>query len=31
MKQRRKIKVGVVGTGHLGNYHLQKYQKISDC
>jgi len=31
MEQRRKIKVGVVGTGHLGNYHLQKYQKISDC
>ncbi|MBW2595251.1 MAG: Gfo/Idh/MocA family oxidoreductase [Deltaproteobacteria bacterium] len=31
MKQKRKIKIGVVGTGHLGNYHLQKYQKISDC
>jgi len=22
--------VGVVGAGHLGNYHLQKYQKIDD-
>ena len=31
MEQKRKIKVGVVGAGHLGNYHLQKYQKISDC
>jgi predicted dehydrogenase len=25
-----KLKVGVVGAGHLGNYHLQKYQKIDD-
>jgi len=25
-----KIRVGVVGVGHLGNYHLQKYQKIAD-
>ena len=31
MKQKRKIKIGVVGAGHLGNYHLQKYQKIPDC
>lgn len=31
MEQKRKIKVGVVGAGHLGNYHLQKYQKIPDC
>ena len=31
MEQKRKITVGVVGAGHLGNYHLQKYQKISDC
>jgi predicted dehydrogenase len=23
-----KIRVGVVGIGHLGNYHLQKYQKL---
>jgi len=23
-----RIRVGVVGIGHLGNYHLQKYQKI---
>jgi len=22
------IKIGVVGIGHLGNYHLQKYQKL---
>lgn len=26
-----KIKVAVVGVGHLGNYHLQKYQKLSNC
>ncbi len=25
-----KIKIGVVGIGHLGNYHLEKYQKIPD-
>jgi predicted dehydrogenase len=25
------IKIGVVGIGHLGNYHLQKYQKIPGC
>jgi len=31
MKQKKKIKVGVVGAGHLGNYHLQKYQKIPEC
>jgi predicted dehydrogenase len=24
----KKVKVGVVGAGHLGNYHLQKYQNI---
>jgi predicted dehydrogenase len=24
----KKLKVGVVGAGHLGNYHLQKYQNI---
>jgi predicted dehydrogenase len=27
----KKIRVGVVGMGHLGNYHLQKYKKISGC
>lgn len=30
MKQ-KKIKVGVVGIGHLGNYHLQKYRKLESC
>ncbi|MDX9745498.1 MAG: Gfo/Idh/MocA family oxidoreductase [Syntrophales bacterium] len=25
-----KIRVGVIGIGHLGNYHLQKYQKIEN-
>ncbi|MBI4634612.1 MAG: Gfo/Idh/MocA family oxidoreductase [Deltaproteobacteria bacterium] len=25
------IRVGVVGTGHLGNYHLQKYKKLPGC
>lgn len=29
--KKKKIKVGVVGIGHLGNYHLQKYQKIESC
>jgi predicted dehydrogenase len=27
----KKIKVGVVGIGHLGNYHLQKYRNLEDC
>jgi predicted dehydrogenase len=26
-----KIRIGVVGTGHLGRYHLQKYLKIPEC
>jgi predicted dehydrogenase len=26
----KKIRVGVVGIGHLGNYHLQKYANIED-
>jgi predicted dehydrogenase len=25
------IKIGVVGIGHLGGYHLQKYRRIPDC
>ncbi len=25
-----KIRIGVVGIGHLGNYHLQKYQKLEN-
>ncbi len=25
------IRIGVVGTGHLGRYHLQKYRQISGC
>lgn len=29
--RKKKIKVGVVGIGHLGNYHLQKYQKLANC
>jgi predicted dehydrogenase len=29
--EKEKIKVGVVGIGHLGNYHLQKYQKLDNC
>jgi len=28
MSQNRKIRIGVVGIGHLGNYHLQKYAKL---
>ncbi|MGO9138832.1 MAG: Gfo/Idh/MocA family protein [Syntrophales bacterium] len=27
----KKIRVGVVGIGHLGNYHLQKYRELSNC
>jgi predicted dehydrogenase len=26
-----KINVGVVGIGHLGKYHLQKYSKLENC
>lgn len=29
--KKKKVKVGIVGIGHLGNYHLQKYQKIENC
>jgi len=25
------IRVGVVGIGYLGNYHLQKYFKLPNC
>lgn len=28
---RKKIKIGVIGIGHLGNYHLQKYAKLANC
>lgn len=27
----KKIKIGVVGIGHLGNFHLQKYSKLANC
>jgi predicted dehydrogenase len=27
----QKIRVGVVGIGHLGKYHLQKYHKLENC
>ena len=26
----KQIRIGVVGIGHLGNYHLQKYQKLEN-
>src|SRR4030065_2989170 len=26
-----KIRIGVVGTGHLGRFHLQKYQNAAGC
>lgn len=29
--KKKKIKVGVVGIGHLGNYHLQKYRLLEMC
>ena len=25
------LRIGVVGIGHLGNYHLQKYALIPGC
>lgn len=31
MTKRKKIRIGVVGIGHLGTYHLQKYAKIDHC
>ncbi|HQK99367.1 MAG TPA: Gfo/Idh/MocA family oxidoreductase [Smithellaceae bacterium] len=31
MTAQKKIRIGVVGIGHLGNYHLQKYSKIDAC
>jgi len=27
----KQIKIGVVGIGHLGNFHLQKYAKLGNC
>lgn len=29
--KKKKIKIGVVGIGHLGNYHLQKYENLANC
>ncbi|KQC07470.1 MAG: UDP-N-acetyl-D-glucosamine dehydrogenase [Smithella sp. SDB] len=29
--KKKKIKIGVVGVGHLGNYHLQKYHNLENC
>ena len=29
--EKKKTRIGVVGIGHLGNYHLQKYQKLDSC
>ena len=31
MTKEKPIRVGVVGIGHLGGYHLQKYAKIDGC
>ena len=28
---KKNIKIGVVGIGHLGKYHLQKYGKLENC
>ena len=29
--KKKKFNIGVVGIGHLGNYHLQKYEKLGNC
>ena len=29
--KKTKLNIGVVGIGHLGNYHLQKYSKFENC
>ena len=31
MKRERDVRVGVVGIGRLGNYHLQKYNMMPEC
>jgi predicted dehydrogenase len=31
IESNKKVRVGVVGIGHLGGYHLQKYSKIDAC
>lgn len=31
MAQNKKLRIGVVGIGHLGSYHLQKYARIESC
>jgi len=27
----KNVRIGVIGIGHLGTYHLQKYEKIREC
>ncbi len=29
--KKNKLNIGVVGIGHLGSYHLQKYSKLENC
>lgn len=31
VKKMEEVRIGVVGAGHLGGYHLQKYQNIPGC
>ncbi|NMC91349.1 MAG: Gfo/Idh/MocA family oxidoreductase, partial [Smithella sp.] len=31
MTAEKKLRIGVVGIGHLGGYHLQKYARIGSC
>jgi predicted dehydrogenase len=31
MTKEKNIRIGVIGIGHLGNYHLQKYARIDCC
>ena len=31
MNKQSKIKIGVIGTGHLGNFHIEQLLKIEDA
>ena len=31
VEKNKKIRIAVVGAGHLGRFHSQKFSKLSDC